>query len=173
MKYEEFLARYCHCYPDEAGNMPCDNGVICDKCMTSEMIKSWRYIKSTSKMETTVTAKVWEICPACPCNGCSQESEDCDDYCQKYQAWRKVREAFDRAEDLAAEYLDNMRRWNSKIYYNVQISRDGKFWENLVCFCESVAEAREFIRLEIYNLEDDEFEHFRVVEVDGNGDPID
>ena len=28
----ETLAECCHCYPDDVGNMPCDNGCICDKC---------------------------------------------------------------------------------------------------------------------------------------------
>lgn len=28
----ETLAETCHCYPDEVGNMPCDNGCPCDRC---------------------------------------------------------------------------------------------------------------------------------------------
>lgn len=28
----ETLAETCHCYPDEVGNMPCDNGCPCDQC---------------------------------------------------------------------------------------------------------------------------------------------
>lgn len=28
----ETMAETCHCYPDEVGNMPCDNGCLCDRC---------------------------------------------------------------------------------------------------------------------------------------------
>ena len=28
----ETLRECCHCVPDEDGNMPCDNGVVCDRC---------------------------------------------------------------------------------------------------------------------------------------------
>lgn len=27
-----FLENYCHCYADDEGNRPCDNGVLCDWC---------------------------------------------------------------------------------------------------------------------------------------------
>ena len=27
----ETLREYCHCAPDAAGNMPCDNGILCDR----------------------------------------------------------------------------------------------------------------------------------------------
>ena len=30
------LAIYCHCSADAVGNMPCDNGCTCDRCMTAE-----------------------------------------------------------------------------------------------------------------------------------------
>ncbi|HZK25111.1 MAG TPA: hypothetical protein VFC74_06955 [Oscillospiraceae bacterium] len=28
----ETLAECCRCYPDKQGNMPCDNGRLCDAC---------------------------------------------------------------------------------------------------------------------------------------------
>ena len=28
----ETLRDYCHCVPDAVGNMPCDNGMLCDRC---------------------------------------------------------------------------------------------------------------------------------------------
>ena len=34
----ETLREYCHCVPDAAGNMPCDNGAICDKCYGPDVI---------------------------------------------------------------------------------------------------------------------------------------
>ena len=37
----QFLAFYCHCYEDEVGNRPCDNGAICDKCMTEQAQRDW------------------------------------------------------------------------------------------------------------------------------------
>lgn len=100
MKYIEFLATYCHCYPDVVGNMPCDNGHLCDLCMTPEMVKLWNTVK-----EITTTVKVWQVCPACPCNSCAEDCEACT--CEKYQAWLKVRKAFDHAEDFAAKFLDD------------------------------------------------------------------
>lgn len=36
--WEEFRAEQYHCYPDENGNYPCDNGKLCDQCCTSEAI---------------------------------------------------------------------------------------------------------------------------------------
>ena len=35
--WEQVLRDYCHCYPDAVGNRPCDNGLICDICMTKEI----------------------------------------------------------------------------------------------------------------------------------------
>lgn len=34
----ETLREYCHCVPDAAGNMPCDNGAICDRCYSHDVI---------------------------------------------------------------------------------------------------------------------------------------
>lgn len=40
--WDKFLAEELHCYADQNGNRPCDNGVMCDKCMTDEMIVNFR-----------------------------------------------------------------------------------------------------------------------------------
>ena len=42
----ETLREYCHCVPDGAGNMPCDNGAICDKCYSSDVKAAY-----TAKLE--------------------------------------------------------------------------------------------------------------------------
>lgn len=47
--YEKFLATYCGCYTDEIGNRPCDNGALCDRCMTKEMQAIWEKIKEDLK----------------------------------------------------------------------------------------------------------------------------
>lgn len=39
--WNEFLNQFFHCYEDENGNRPCDNGCVCDNCMTDEDIKNW------------------------------------------------------------------------------------------------------------------------------------
>ena len=39
--WNEFLGQFFHCYEDENGNRPCDNGCVCDNCMTDEAIKNW------------------------------------------------------------------------------------------------------------------------------------
>lgn len=44
MTYNEFLSRFCGCHEDEVGNRPCDNGYMCDKCMTDEMIELWKEV---------------------------------------------------------------------------------------------------------------------------------
>lgn len=36
------LSEYCGCNPSYGGNMPCDNGVVCDRCMTEEVQKIYR-----------------------------------------------------------------------------------------------------------------------------------
>ena len=33
----ETLREYCHCVPDAVGNMPCDNGLLCDRCYASDV----------------------------------------------------------------------------------------------------------------------------------------
>ena len=46
MNYMAFLASYCGCCPDSQGNMPCDNGVTCNRCMTPEMQKAWEKVSA-------------------------------------------------------------------------------------------------------------------------------
>lgn len=43
--YDNFLNQYCGCYTDEEGNRPCDNGCLCDRCMTHEAQELWEKIK--------------------------------------------------------------------------------------------------------------------------------
>ena len=38
----EFLHIFCGCHADSEGNMPCDNGVLCDKCCTKEAEDYWK-----------------------------------------------------------------------------------------------------------------------------------
>ena len=33
----ETLRECCHCVPDAAGNMPCDNGMLCDRCYAPDV----------------------------------------------------------------------------------------------------------------------------------------
>lgn len=33
------LGQYCHCYPDDEGCMPCDNGMPCDRCMYNDALQ--------------------------------------------------------------------------------------------------------------------------------------
>lgn len=40
--WNEFLEKECNCYADEFDNRPCDNGAICDKCLTAEKEKEFR-----------------------------------------------------------------------------------------------------------------------------------
>lgn len=40
--YNQFLRDYCHCHEDEVGNRPCDNGALCDRCMTREAQEIWK-----------------------------------------------------------------------------------------------------------------------------------
>jgi hypothetical protein len=35
--WERILTGYCRCYADEQGNRPCDNGALCDRCMTKDV----------------------------------------------------------------------------------------------------------------------------------------
>ena len=38
-----YLSEICHCYADEIGNYPCDNGAICDRCDQQEIsFNEWR-----------------------------------------------------------------------------------------------------------------------------------
>lgn len=44
-KYVQFLAQYCGCHDDDNGNRPCDNGCLCDKCMTKEVQEIWEKVQ--------------------------------------------------------------------------------------------------------------------------------
>lgn len=46
--WNEVLQKVCGCYADAVGNRPCDNGMLCDKCMTDEV---QRIYKSKLKQE--------------------------------------------------------------------------------------------------------------------------
>lgn len=35
--WDKVLREYCHCYPDEVGNRPCDNGCLCDRCQAADV----------------------------------------------------------------------------------------------------------------------------------------
>lgn len=48
MTYNEFLSRFCGCHEDEVGNRPCDNGCMCDKCMTPELEKLWKEVRDNA-----------------------------------------------------------------------------------------------------------------------------
>lgn len=48
MTYNEFLSRFCGCHEDEIGNRPCDNGCMCDKCMTPELEKLWKEVRDNA-----------------------------------------------------------------------------------------------------------------------------
>lgn len=42
--YNRYLNEICHCYADENGKRPCDNGVICDRCECQEIsFNDWRW----------------------------------------------------------------------------------------------------------------------------------
>lgn len=48
MTYNEFLSRFCGCHEDEVGNRPCDNGSMCDRCMTPELEKLWKEMRDNA-----------------------------------------------------------------------------------------------------------------------------
>lgn len=109
MNRTQFLATL-GCYPDANGNMPCENGVVCDRCITREAMEEWLKVKDDKPMEITTTLGVWQVCPNCPCNSCDEDCDVCHVHCEPYQAWSIVRDAFDKAEELAAMYLDGKYR---------------------------------------------------------------
>lgn len=37
----KFLTEELQCYADQNGNRPCDNGVVCDRCMTDKVKKEF------------------------------------------------------------------------------------------------------------------------------------
>lgn len=51
--YSRYLSEICHCYADENGNRPCDNGAICDRCDQQEIsFDDWRWDKEKLKRDT-------------------------------------------------------------------------------------------------------------------------
>ena len=40
--WDTVLRNFCGCYPDAEGDRPCDNGAICDRCMTKEVQEIYR-----------------------------------------------------------------------------------------------------------------------------------
>ena len=40
--WDKLLRERCHCYPDAVGNMPCDNGAICDRCSSDEIDQEYK-----------------------------------------------------------------------------------------------------------------------------------
>lgn len=46
--YDQFLnENFCGC--DDVGNRPCDNGAVCDRCMTDEACNMWDEYEKTHK----------------------------------------------------------------------------------------------------------------------------
>lgn len=39
--YSRYLSEICHCYADENGNRPCDNGAICDPVLYYNRQEGW------------------------------------------------------------------------------------------------------------------------------------
>lgn len=35
--WDKVLREYCHCYTDDVGNRPCDNGCLCDRCLADDV----------------------------------------------------------------------------------------------------------------------------------------
>ena len=47
--YDQFLnENFCGC--DEVGNRPCDNGAVCDRCMTDGACNMWDEYEKTHKI---------------------------------------------------------------------------------------------------------------------------
>lgn len=42
--WDKTLKEYCHCHADAVGNRPCDNGAVCDRCMTEEVQEVYKSI---------------------------------------------------------------------------------------------------------------------------------
>lgn len=40
--WDKVLRDFCGCYADADGNRPCDNGVLCDRCMTKEVQETYQ-----------------------------------------------------------------------------------------------------------------------------------
>lgn len=46
---EDFLNEYFGCSCDEVGNRSCDNGALCDRCMTDEAKAAFNMLAATHK----------------------------------------------------------------------------------------------------------------------------
>lgn len=80
----KFLRESRICYQDEVGNMPCDNGVLCDKCQSDhiqEQYEQWK-VKNDIKDFTEEELKrrsVIEKCPYCDGKGYNTIERDLGD----------------------------------------------------------------------------------------------
>lgn len=59
--WDKVLKEYCHCYPDEVGNRPCDNGSWCTRCLEKDVQEIYR---SLLKKEEEEGKKIM-ICKYC------------------------------------------------------------------------------------------------------------
>ena len=67
----ETLHEYCHCVPDAAGNMPCDNGVPCNKCYEPDVSAVYaakleaaesKQLSNFQKLQDMFTKDLHEVC---------------------------------------------------------------------------------------------------------------
>ena len=67
----ETLREYCHCVPDAAGNMPCDNGAICDRCYSPDVKAVYtakleaaesKQLSNFQKLQDLFTKDLQEVC---------------------------------------------------------------------------------------------------------------
>ena len=56
----ETLREYCHCVPDAAGNMPCDNGVPCNRCYEPDVSAVY-----AAKLEAAESKQLSNFCRKC------------------------------------------------------------------------------------------------------------
>ena len=67
----ETLRDYCHCVPDAVGNMPCDNGVPCNKCYGPDVSVMYaakleaaesKQLANFQKLQDLFTKDLQEVC---------------------------------------------------------------------------------------------------------------
>lgn len=67
----ETLREYCHCVPDAAGNMPCDNGLLCDRCCDTDVSAVYtakleaaesKQLSNFQKLQDMFTKDLQEVC---------------------------------------------------------------------------------------------------------------
>ena len=67
----ETLRDYCHCVPDAAGNMPCDNGALCDRCYEPDVSAVYaakleaaesKQLSNFQKLQDLFTKDLQEVC---------------------------------------------------------------------------------------------------------------